>query len=129
MTIEEQIKYWLDLAERDVPVAESMFEKGHYMWCLYIGHLILEKSLKATYVQQNQLTPPKTHDLLKIAKSANLTMNDETEEFLSKVNDFNIEARYPDYKSNFYKICTKEFAETNLKKILNIFEWIKKQIK
>lgn len=56
-------------------------------------------------------------------------MNDETEEFLSKVNDFNIETRYPDYKSNFYKICTKEFAETNLKKILNIFEWIKKQIK
>lgn len=46
MTIDEQVKYWINLAEQDLPVAISMFEKGHYMWCLYIGHLIIEKVLR-----------------------------------------------------------------------------------
>jgi len=31
-------------------VAESLLEKGHYTWCLFVGHLILEKLLKAIYL-------------------------------------------------------------------------------
>jgi hypothetical protein len=43
MTIQEQVTYWIEMAEQDMPVAESLFKNGHFMWCLYIGHLILEK--------------------------------------------------------------------------------------
>jgi len=30
---------------------------------------------------------------------------------LSDVNDFHLEARYPDLKKKFFKKCTKSFAE------------------
>ena len=128
MTIQEQVEYWIELADQDLPVAESLFKNGHFMWCLYIGHLILEKALKAKYVKDNEITPPKVHDLLKLAKSTKLNLTTENEEFLNRVTDFNIEARYTDYKSKFYKLCTKEFTETNFSKIKETFEWIKKEL-
>ena len=46
MTIEEQVQYWFDLAEEDLFVAESNFKNEHYLWCLFLCHLTLEKALK-----------------------------------------------------------------------------------
>ena len=46
MTLEEQIQYWVDIAESDVPVAKNLFENGHFIYCLFFGHLILEKIIK-----------------------------------------------------------------------------------
>ena len=40
--------------------------------------------------------------------------------FLMLVNSFQIEARYPDEKLDFYKTCTKEFTEINFNKIKKI---------
>jgi len=40
MTIEEQVKYCVELAAKDIPVAGSLFQNKHYIWCLFIGHLI-----------------------------------------------------------------------------------------
>ena len=48
---------------------------------------------------------------------------------LDKINDFNIEVRYPEYKNEFYKLCTKEFAKENVNKIKELYRWIKSQIK
>ncbi len=129
MTIEEQVKYWIELAENDLPVSESMLKSGHYSWSLFIGHLVLEKILKAIYVRDNEEAPPKTHDLVKLSKSTKLRLTKEQEDFLNYVTGFNIEARYTDYKSKFYKMCTKEFTEENFTKIKKIFEWLKSQLK
>lgn len=129
MTVEEQIKYWINLAENDLPAAESMFNNGHNSWSLFIGHLVLEKMLKAIYVRDNRESPPKTHDLVKLAKSTELVLKQEQLEFLNFVTGFNIESRYTDYKSKFYKLCTKEFTSENLKKIKEMYKWLKHQLK
>jgi HEPN domain-containing protein len=129
MKIDDQIKYWVELAENDLPVAQSMLENGHYSWSLFIGHLVLEKILKAIYVRDNLEAPPKTHDLVKLSKSTKLKLNKEQEDFLNYVTGFNIEARYTDYKSKFYKLCTKDFTEENLSKIKETFKWLKSQLK
>jgi HEPN domain-containing protein len=129
MTIDEQVKYWMELAEQDLPVAESLFEKKHYMYCLYLGHLVLEKTLKAYYVKTLQKTPPKTHDLLKLSEATSLNLTEEQEEFLNRVTDFNIESRYPDYKSNFYTLCTKEFTSENFNKIKEFYGWMQNLLK
>ena len=43
---------------------------------------------------------------------------------LKIVNEFNIETRYPDYKNDFYKKCTKEFVEIELRRIEKLRKWI-----
>ena len=44
---DDNILYWLQSAASDMSVAEHLFEKEDYHYCLFFGHLVLEKTLKA----------------------------------------------------------------------------------
>ena len=130
MTIEEHIKYWLDSAAHDLETAAFLFKSGKYDWCLFIGHLVLEKTLKALFVfRNNNKVPPKIHDLVKLARLARLELNQAQEIFLGDASDFNFEARYPDFKQEFYKKCTKSFAEKYFTEIKEYHKWLKSQLK
>lgn len=110
MTSEKQITYWLETAKHDLETAEALFEKDKFDWCLFLGHLVLEKTLKAYWVKIHQTIPPKTHNLIFIAEKSNLKLSEEQQKFLATVTDFNLEARYPDEKLEFYNLCTKSFT-------------------
>jgi len=126
--MEKHVDYWLAQSDNDLPVAESMLEKGHYTWSLFIGHLVLEKLLKAIYVREHQKIAPRIHDLVKLAKSTSLKLSDDQLVFLSEVSDFNMEGRYPDEKNQFARRCNREFAADYLKRIKEMRLWLKKQI-
>ena len=66
--------------------------------------------------------------LVKLAKTTSLNLSDEQLLFLSEVSDFNMEGRYPDEKNQFAQKCTKEFAGDYLRKIKEMYTWLKKQI-
>ena len=126
MTKREHIQYWIDSAEHDLDTAESLLESGKYDWCLFIGHLVLEKALKAVYVDTNDnKNPPKLHNLIKMAELSGMELSEEQSAFLDEVSDFNLESRYPDYKFEFYKICTKEYSENYFNKIKEYYQWLK----
>lgn len=130
MEEKEHIKYWIESASHDLDTAESLFATGKYDWCLFIGHLVLEKILKALYVQDNKnKLPPKIHNLVKLSECTNLVLSVEQRIFLDEVNDFNLEVRYPAYRQEFYKKCTKDFAEPYFKRIKEMFQWIKSHLK
>ncbi len=126
MTIEEHIKYWLDSSENDWLTAKTLLNNSRYDWSLFLGHLVLEKVLKAHYVKTNNNTvPPKTHNLLKLAELAKVELSEDKMLFLDEINDFNLEVRYPEYKNEFYKKCDKDFAEGYLKRIEEMNSWLK----
>jgi hypothetical protein len=89
---------------------------------------VLEKILKAHYVKSKQETPPRIHDLVKIALASVLILTEEQIKFLLTANSFNIEARYPEEKLKFYKLCTEEFCLENVIKIKEMFSWLKSLI-
>ncbi len=128
MTIDKQIKYWINAAENDLPVIESLFKGGHYLWCLFIGHLILEKIIKAHYVKDNEQNPPKTHDLLKLVEKTNLSLSEENKLFLDEMNDFQLEAMYPDYKFSLPKSLDINSTKQKLYQIKELFGWLKSQL-
>ncbi|MFO7987454.1 MAG: HEPN domain-containing protein [Desulfatiglandaceae bacterium] len=128
MNIKDQTSYWLNSAHHDLEVAQSLFEAQKYDWCLFVGHLVLEKALKACFVNSHQQFPPKIHDLVRIAFMAGVELDDETAEFLDSVNAFNISTRYPDEKLKFYKMCTHEFTAHHFKRIREVFRWICQRI-
>ena len=130
MKIDDHIEFWLNSADHDLEAAESLFSAKKFDWCLFLGHLVLEKALKAFYVKDNEnRLPPKTHNLLKLAEETTIPLNDDVKLFLDEVNDFNLEVRYPEYKQEFYKTCTNEFAEEYFKKIKEHYQWIKSLLK
>lgn len=122
------IEYWINSSDRDYEVMNSLFEKKHYVWTLFLGHLVLEKLLKALYVKQVGVAVPYTHDLTKIADLTNLNLTEEQKDFLDEVTTFNIKARYPDYKNRFSKKATKRFAEKYLNKIKEFRLWLRERV-
>ena len=129
MTRIEMTEYWIKAAEFDFPVMEKLFHSGDYVWSLYISHLLLEKIVKAYFVSVLGTTPPKTHNLVKLAEMSGLTTDVNKLNLLDEINEFNIEARYPDTKFDLYKKCNKDFSESYLTKIKELYKWIKSEIK
>ena len=107
----------------------SLFKNGHYVWALFLGHLILEKILKALYVKRVDTNIPFTHNLAKIAEEAGLPLIEKQKDLLDEVTTFNIKARYPDYKGRFYKKATRRFTEKYIVKIKDFRKWLIKEIK
>jgi len=130
MTQEEHINYWLESAQHDLETAESLFNSAKYDWSLFVAHLVLEKTIKSIFVKNNQnKIPPKIHNLVRLSELSLLDLNEEQRIFLDEVNDFNLEVRYPEYKKEFYKFCSKEVAEKYLSQIKELLKWLKSQFK
>ena len=129
MTREEIIKFWIKSSDKDFRTMANLFRTEDYSWALFLGHLVIEKLLKAYYVKTVDINHPFIHDLLKIAERTDLTLKKEQEDFLDLVTTFNLGARYSDYKMKFYKKCTKKFTEKNIMKIKEFRQWLKNQLK
>lgn len=127
MTQNEAINYWLRTAGRDQKTAHDLLKSGHYSWSLFIWQLVLERLLKAHLVKKNKAVPP-IHNLLKLAKLAEIKLNDNLVKELAEITSFNLEARYDDYKEQFYKKATKEFTEKWSEKAKRICQWLKNQL-
>lgn len=125
---EKQIDYWIKSAKHDLETAESLFKSKHYDWCLFISHLVIEKILKAFFVRDQKEFPPKIHKLDVIAEKTKLNLSSDEMDFLKEINEFNLTARYPDFKFDFYKLCTKEFTEKYFSKIKDLAKCLLKKI-
>ena len=117
--------YWIDEADEALMVAEHLFEKGDYSYALFFGHLAVEKILKALYVDNKKEHAPPTHNLQRLARQADLPLDEDRSQSFLLITSFNIEARYPDIKRSFRKKCTKEFTLEQIRVIKETFQWLK----
>ena len=93
---------------------------------IIVGHLVIEKLLKALYLKINREPPLLTHDLRRLAE--NIEIDSEMKVVLDTITRFNIKARYDDYKSSFYKLCNDDFTQLWISKIKGCREWIKNKL-
>ena len=122
---ENVIKHWISTSEEDLETMIQLYNNKNYRWSLFLGHISTEKLLKAYYVKKHSSHAPFTHNLYRIAELSNLEISDEQADLLDKITTFNINARYDDYKREFYSLCTKEFTEEWIENIKKIQQWIK----
>jgi len=122
------IKYWIDSSDDDFETMVVMFDSKRYSWSMFIGHLLIEKLLKALFIKTNGEFPPFKHNLLRLAENCNLEIDEENRLFFATVTAFNINARYDDYKMTFQKTCTPEFSAMWIEKIKTKRIWIKELI-
>lgn len=125
--IKGQVSFWLKSAAYDWLVTKQLFEKKSYAHSLFFAHLVLEKQLKALFVKKNRETAPYKHNLVMLAEKCRLRLSEDQEKLLEEVSDFNLEARYPDYKFSFKKKCTMAFTRRYLTEIEVFLKWLKKE--
>ena len=121
MTKNEHIEYWLAIADKDWEIVQKLYQSGDYMYCLFFCHLVIEKISKAIWVKNHETNiPPKIHNIINLLDESQISFDNEKSEFLLLLNEFNIEARYPDYKQKIFRICDKTYTDDMLKKVKDI---------
>jgi HEPN domain-containing protein len=129
MTKQDHIAYWKNSSGEDLDTALYNYQGKKNIPALFFLHLSVEKMLKAIWVQDNQSnTPPFTHDLQKIAGETDLEWDADHFDYLSVVNNWNIEARYPDYKYTLYKIATASYMQMHVYKVQDLLKWLQEKI-
>lgn len=121
------VSKWLENSKKNIIVATDMYRLGHYNWCLFMWHLAIEKAIKA-YLAKQDKEIPYIHDLNKLSNYAGIDFNGANltkKEELDEISGYNLEARYEDYKYDFYKKATKEYADIWVPKCENIYQFIK----
>ncbi len=85
------------------------------------------KMLKGLYAKNNNDNPYtiKSHNLLALAEKCNLDLTDRQIQKLQIITQFNISARYDDYKEEFKKKCTDEYTSEQVKNIEAVRIWLK----
>lgn len=124
MKAKEKVHFWKTEARQALAVAGDLLRLRHYLEALFFGHLALEKLLKARLVRITRKDPLYSHDLVILAKYARLKLNENDLDFLTRINVYNIRARYQDYKKSLYRQANKKFTTGELSKIREFFQRI-----
>jgi len=95
LDVAKQITYWRLGAEDALGAAELLIGGGRYNFGLFFLHLALEKMLKALVVQETKGIPPKTHDLLLLARLACLNLPTNVALVLGEFQEYCMAGRYP----------------------------------
>ncbi len=126
--IEKIIQYWKESSDQNYNTMRNLLKSEDYCWVLFMGHLVLEKLLKAHYVKTTGKHPFFTHDLLRLSKKTGLSVTEETEDWLDEISTFNLNARYDNYKQDFYRLCTKDFTEIWIERIGKLRQWLIREL-
>ncbi len=123
------IDLWIAGSDDDFETMVAMLDAKRYSWSLFLGHLVIEKLLKAYFVKINKDYPPYIHNLLKLAIESKIEITDDLKFKLTTISAFNLNARYDDYKRSFQSKCTPEFTFEWIDKIKELRLWILEQTK
>lgn len=126
--IEKIIDYWTESSGQNYTTMTNLLKSKDYSWALFIGHLVIEKLLKAHYVKNQKKHALHTHDLLRLSSKCGLEVSSDYEAWLDEISTFNLNARYDNYKQDFFKLCTKEFTTVWVQRIEKIREWLIREL-
>jgi len=100
MDVRRQTDSWRLGAEEDMAAARSLLARGHLRQALFFAHLGIEKMLKAHVTRATNDVPLRTHDLLRLADTARVSLSQEQRESLARLQQYCLEGRYPGFESS-----------------------------
>ncbi|HOQ25107.1 MAG: HEPN domain-containing protein [Bacillota bacterium] len=126
----KKVAYWQEMAEYDLATAKAMLETKRYLYVAFMCHQAIEKILKAVIVAKEPENLPYIHQLIKLAKIANIyhEFSDDQKDLLDELSPLNVGARYPVDKEAILKSLNQERCSMILKRTEALFEWIKAKL-
>ncbi len=111
MSKADHVDYWKKEAALNWQTANYLVEGKQFVMALFLYNLVIEKLLKAHWVRDNaDNSPPRTHDLQHLHNQIDLDLQAADYDYLAVVNRWNIDTRYPDYKSKIYAIANVAYV-------------------
>jgi len=57
------IRFWIESSDEDYETMITLYDNKRLSWSMFLGHLMIEKLLKALYVKLKNDYPPYIHNL------------------------------------------------------------------
>ena len=73
----EIINFWIESSNEDYQTMLNLLLSEDYSWSLFMGHIVIEKLIKALYVKRRSETPPFIHDLLRLYKKTGVEIDND----------------------------------------------------
>jgi len=127
---QKSIDNWLALAEYDLATAEAMLQAKRLLYVGFMCQQAIEKILKACFVKYHGVTPPYTHNLLRLIAELSWKddIGDRRLETLETLNSYYIELRYTEDIQELAKTLTETKAGQILKSTRELFVWIRSKL-
>jgi HEPN domain-containing protein len=125
INVEKQIEYWVNSAKDDLETAIILIEKEKFAHGLFFCHLVIEKMLKACYVNELQDFAPRSHNLIYLSELANIEFSEEQSIFMGVLMKYQLKGRYPDF---FPDIPDTDTVKSYLELTKQLKEWINKKL-
>jgi len=75
LNINSIVNHWKESSDNDYQTMLNLFNSSDYNWALFLGHLVIEKLLKALYVKKFKKHAIFGHDLLRLASKTDLVLS------------------------------------------------------
>ena len=125
INVKKQILYWETGADEEMLNAKIMMENDRFLASLFFCHLCLEKILKALVVKVTEDHPARTHRLSLLAEKALIDFDDEQDKFISKLQLYQLEGRYPEmFPSDPDAMKAKQYFEQTVM----LHKWLKAKL-
>ncbi len=125
---EKIYNHWITTSDKDYNTMIHLYEVRDYHWSLFIGHIVIERLLKAKIVKETGEHAPFTHDLRRLSKLSKIEFQNTQINWLDTITTFNLNARYDSYKQAFYEKCSPEFTSEWIANIKELRKWIKQML-
>ena len=120
--------YWLDIAQYDLIVAESMQNNKHWLYVVFMCQQAIEKLVKGLYSYYLPDAPPHLHNIRAITTRMEsfipITIPSSTLDFFDTLSAYYINNRYPDYLSKLSLQISSTEAFEVMKKTKEVFTWL-----
>ena len=126
----DKVEYWLELCDEDLITAKVLLESKRLLHMGFYCHMIAEKALKAVVARETKETPPKIHNLPRLATLGGVfnDLSDKQKRLLNDLKPLQIEARYPEYKASVAETLTLEKCKRILTETEEFLCWIKMKL-
>lgn len=115
---------WIKQSDYDLNTARDMFKAGRYIYTVYMCHLAIEKALKSLVVAATGEAPPRTHNLIQLAKLGSANLNTEQKQFIAEINTASITTRYPEELAKSLTVFSRDIAMEYLRKSGDVIKCI-----
>lgn len=126
--VDKIVNHWIETSDEDCQTMLHLYDSKSYVWSLFLGHIVIEKLLKALYVKKYKKHAPLIHNLYRLTEYIELELTEVQSDWLVRITAFNINARYDDFKREFYTKCTEEYTNEWIEKIKTLRIWIKQKL-
>lgn len=126
--MDDVARQWTERARYDLDTARAMLKAGRYLYVLFCCQQAVEKMLKSVIVERVGESPPRIHQLRRLAEIGGVAVDEQQVVFLRELSAYYIPTRYPEEATDLAVEAKEEEAVRILDESGEFIKWLKSML-